>query len=403
MTREDSRLKRDAVVALYRRGKPLDYCARIVGYSKDYVRQILTRAGLWEIKSSVVEKKEQQIIAMLNAGQKAKDIAYKLGYSSTTSIYNIAHKYGIRKNGTPERDAAMRQYKSEGHTHREVAEKFGVSGATATLICKGIAPQTPDYDISKTRAQEQHQKTLADREAKARETIESKYDNVEYAGGFTNSDSSVRLRCKKCGTVFERSMVTIRHHDGIVCPRCVMVEKVEALMAKADKREQAEKLRNCIRAKRKLYPKEKEAQKIHPCPVCGEITTRKKYCSVECSRKAANAMHEAKRRARVESALVDKDITLEKLYKRDHGICYLCGEKCDWEDKEERDGTIICGDRYPSVEHVIPLSKGGEHSWENVRLAHRICNIRKRDRVPSTTSSLTTSKSRTAVSVSVNG
>ncbi|MDT2396282.1 HNH endonuclease [Enterococcus avium] len=31
------------------------------------------------------------------------------------------------------------------------------------------------------------------------------------------------------------------------------------------------------------------------------------------------------------------------------------------------------------MDHVIPISKGGTHSWDNVRLAHRHCNAIKRD------------------------
>lgn len=296
---------------------------------------------------------------------------------------------------------AMRDFKSEGHTRQEVADAFGVAISTVTNVCRGIAPQKMASEDRRSLTQAQHEKTRADRENKAKELIASL--GFEYVGGYTMTDSFVKIRCPKCGCEFERSMSSLRHSRLPRCPRCVQIAKVEALMIRADKRGQAEKLRNSVRAKNEMHRQEVEAEKAHPCPVCGELTTRKVYCSKECARKAGNAQQEARRRAKVKDALIDKDITLKRLYERDHGTCYLCGEKCDWEDKEERDGTIICGDRYPSVEHVIPLSKGGEHSWENVRLAHRICNTRKRDRIPSTTSSLTTSKSRTAVSVSVNG
>lgn len=40
-----------------------------------------------------------------------------------------------------------------------------------------------------------------------------------------------------------------------------------------------------------------------------------------------------------------------------------------------------CGDPAESIDHVIPRSKGGEHSWENVVAACRPCNVRKRDRL----------------------
>jgi 5-methylcytosine-specific restriction endonuclease McrA len=52
----------------------------------------------------------------------------------------------------------------------------------------------------------------------------------------------------------------------------------------------------------------------------------------------------------------------------------LCGEKCNWDDIEYKDGKAKAGESYPSIDHIIPLSKGGTQSWENVKLAHRHCN-----------------------------
>lgn len=78
--------------------------------------------------------------------------------------------------------------------------------------------------------------------------------------------------------------------------------------------------------------------------------------------------------------MVDKDINLVDLFKKSNGVCYLCGKPCDIEDRREANGTIICGDMYPSIDHVIPLARGGQHSWNNVRLAHRICNSLKSDK-----------------------
>lgn len=34
----------------------------------------------------------------------------------------------------------------------------------------------------------------------------------------------------------------------------------------------------------------------------------------------------------------------------------------------------------PSLDHVVPVSKGGGHAMDNVRCAHRICNAAKKDR-----------------------
>ncbi|MGI8661646.1 MAG: HNH endonuclease [Acidimicrobiales bacterium] len=40
-----------------------------------------------------------------------------------------------------------------------------------------------------------------------------------------------------------------------------------------------------------------------------------------------------------------------------------------------------CGERADSIDHVVPRSKGGAHSWDNVVAACRPCNVRKRDRL----------------------
>lgn len=73
----------------------------------------------------------------------------------------------------------------------------------------------------------------------------------------------------------------------------------------------------------------------------------------------------------------DRSITLKELIKRDGGICQLCGEPTDGSDIN--DGHI--GKRYPTLDHIVPLSKGGTHTWDNVQLAHMSCNARKCDRI----------------------
>jgi 5-methylcytosine-specific restriction endonuclease McrA len=41
-----------------------------------------------------------------------------------------------------------------------------------------------------------------------------------------------------------------------------------------------------------------------------------------------------------------------------------------------------CGDHADSIDHVMPRSRGGQHTWENVAAACRRCNMSKRDRTP---------------------
>lgn len=51
------------------------------------------------------------------------------------------------------------------------------------------------------------------------------------------------------------------------------------------------------------------------------------------------------------------------LYSAQGGICYLCDNKFTFKDME--------------IDHVIPVSKGGKHEPENVKMCCGTCNRRK--------------------------
>ena len=127
------------------------------------------------------------------------------------------------------------------------------------------------------------------------------------------------------------------------------------------------------------YKVSRKALNNKKCIECGVhfSTTNKikKYCSIHCGNKFNYRKKEIHRRKKIiENGNVDWDISIERLMKRDKNLCYLCGDKVninlDYND-----------DYYPNIEHVIPVSKGGTHTWDNVKLAHRICNMEKSDKV----------------------
>jgi transposase len=115
------------------------------------------------------------------------------------------------------------------------------------------------------------------------------------------------------------------------------------------------------------------------CPRCGKQFTatkpNQKYCSKTCS----NAVRLQHRHdlARVNGGGESDVITLREVWEHDGGKCYLCGRKTDWTDYYIKDGWRVTGPRYPTREHVIALSNGGTHTWDNVRLACFECNMLK--------------------------
>ena len=71
--------------------------------------------------------------------------------------------------------------------------------------------------------------------------------------------------------------------------------------------------------------------------------------------------HEARRRALKRGAPAER-IYRAVVFERDAGRCHLCGKK-------------VRGKWH--LDHIVPLSQGGEHSYRNVAVAHPACNLRK--------------------------
>lgn len=61
------------------------------------------------------------------------------------------------------------------------------------------------------------------------------------------------------------------------------------------------------------------------------------------------------------------------IYERDNYTCWLCNERCDLNADPIRD------DKAPSLDHVIPRSRGGSHDECNLRTACRGCNSARGD------------------------
>ncbi len=132
---------------------------------------------------------------------------------------------------------------------------------------------------------------------------------------------------------------------------------------------------------------------VRECPHCENLFEAKQYRPVGkparypvfCSQKCSNAyrsvggeavryaIKSAKRRSLLAAQVVET-VDPEKVFERDNWTCQLCFEPVD---------KLI--PRYESkgatLDHIIPLSKGGAHSYANTQLAHFGCNSSKSDQV----------------------
>lgn len=271
--------------------------------------------------------------------------------------------------------------RNQGKSMTQIAEMYGLTLSAIHRICKryGVAGVMSMRKATVQEYRNQYTNGLFDREANANKYVE-KIVGYEYAGNFTGIDGFVDIRCKACGHIQKKSMISIRHGRQPSCPVCLA-------NAKAEKKAEQEAERDQKRLNRYLTQKFTQMSFV-VCGCCGNVfvtaNSRRKYCSKECLAKVTNSVTKDKRIKKMRAVVVDRGISLERLYQRDEGKCYICGRTCDWNDYYiNKNGAFIAGQNYPSIDHVTPLSKGGKHEWLNVKLACRKCNWEKSDSMSS--------------------
>ena len=327
-----------------------------------------------------IEERDKKISELALSGKSYDEIIDELGLEiSCQGVYAALKKKGVKiqqksKDRFPERNAEIVRLREQGHSYRQIAGILGLDYVIVGKVCRryGLGGVLPDND-----------RTIKD----PAEYVESYLtDQFSYVSGFQGCDGLLKIKCSKCGEVFDVSMSWIRNVNcnGVNCPGCARLAREEKEREKEREKEARAKERKAlalIRAAEKEAERESKRRSV-ACEICGKtfITYNKNKvcCSPECGRKRSNRISSHRKDSRIaKEKRVDKNITALGLFVRDRGTCWICGGKCNPHDYSERDGIKICGNYYPSVDHVVPVSEGGADSWDNVRLAHRICNTKR--------------------------
>ena len=107
------------------------------------------------------------------------------------------------------------------------------------------------------------------------------------------------------------------------------------------------------------------------CAGCQEqfITTKtqQSYCDITC-KDFYKTMRKRDKQEEMGGKL--RKAFKHKVYIRNKGVCQLCNE------------YVYLNIDYPdpmsaSIDHILPVSKGGTHALYNLQLAHWICNIKR--------------------------
>lgn len=143
------------------------------------------------------------------------------------------------------------------------------------------------------------------------------------------------------------------------CPQCGEIVITKAVNAKW--------------CSQRCYHRNKKGLPKYPsCRTCGcEIVTlngKVKYCSDDC-RQQALGIRQVKRRVWAHEVAYEP-ISRNTLGERDEWICQICDDPIDtalaWPDPFSA-----------SIDHIIPLSRGGSHLYSNVQITHLRCNLKK--------------------------
>lgn len=120
---------------------------------------------------------------------------------------------------------------------------------------------------------------------------------------------------------------------------------------------------------------------VYDCDWCGLKIERdkplggiKRYHKGDCSKQAQDARYRAKTVKRQQAGVKPSRIVVEQLVAIHGAVCYLCTEPIDMTIPR----TSPMG---ATVEHIVPLSRQGTDDFENLQLAHWICNIRKSNKL----------------------
>lgn len=154
--------------------------------------------------------------------------------------------------------------------------------------------------------------------------------------------------CKACDN---------RHAAEFRAANAELIKQSKAAYRAANPDKVREGKRRCYEAKRSQYIARNLANQ------------RKKPEAARKSRTAWSKRNPAKVRelrmrynARKVAATVES-VDYNLIWQRDGGICHICG------------GLVAPNDIH--FDHVIPLSKGGPHTHDNIKVSHSLCNTRK--------------------------
>jgi|GEM_PF-1280108 len=125
-------------------------------------------------------------------------------------------------------------------------------------------------------------------------------------------------------------------------------------------------------SKKSIIYREENKEKIKARRYANKEKTKKQSKLYQKTEAGRTSQHKAnhKRRA-LERGCVVESFSPSEVFERDNYTCQICGTKTRPDFKNSYHP------KYPNLDHIIPLSLGGEHSKRNTQCLCRQCNVTK--------------------------
>lgn len=172
------------------------------------------------------------------------------------------------------------------------------------------------------------------------------------ARGLWVREDAAPVGCLGCGQMFQQKVGVQKY----CTPRCGWLHKSR------------------LRPKDPDWAAGRRRAREYPCKVCGAVVlTRASLVLCELCRAKGTQATNRRKNAKRKGAVVGIRYTLVEIGDRDGWCCHICRKTVN----RTLPGTAEHG---PTIDHLVPLAAGGHDEPVNVSLAHRSCNVLRRDK-----------------------
>lgn len=178
-------------------------------------------------------------------------------------------------------------------------------------------------------------------------------------------------RKDKAAKLKQTGAVLIAQPRAISIIRCVVCGKLKTIKGNRNVPTCGRQCAVKFRASNRIGVSIQRTEKEYKCRECGKPFESTSPGKCEACKRAYKKARRKERKLSIKTVSVHKVIA-NKVFVRDRWTCQCCGIKVQKKD--------VLLDSAAEIDHIVPVSLGGPHSYSNVQTLCRRCNLMKSNR-----------------------